>query len=129
MRAKAVFTQIVQPKLIQYMIDKYGNSYDTIETVKNTWRRNYPVSDEIVEDVYVQVKTIERTQLGHTSRLESFQALLTETIADYLLKYVRRLNTYDNLTKDEIKAIVRKNIDISKNRKRFNLEQTLDLNE
>ena len=31
MKAKAVFTQIIQPKLIQYMIDHYGKSYDTVE--------------------------------------------------------------------------------------------------
>ncbi|MCL1867631.1 MAG: hypothetical protein FWF72_01600 [Paludibacter sp.] len=28
MKAKTVFTQIIQPKLIQYMIDHYGKSYD-----------------------------------------------------------------------------------------------------
>ena len=125
MKAKSAFSQIVQPKLVQYMIDNYGNSYDTIETVKNTWRRIYPVSNEVVEEVYVQIKTIEKIHLGHVSRLESFQTLLTETIADYLLKYVKRLETYQNLTKDEIKTIIKKNIDISKNRKKSSGEQTL----
>jgi len=72
MKAKAVFTQIIQPKLVQYMIDKYGKSYDTVETVKNTWRRTYPVSNEIVEDVYLQIKTMQRIDLGPSSRLESF---------------------------------------------------------
>ena len=116
MKAKAVFSQIIQPKLVQYMIDKYGKSYDTVETVKNTWRRTYPVSDEIVEDIYVQIKTMERTDLGHSSRLETFQTLLNETIADHLLKYVRRLETYQNLTKEEIKTIIKSNIDLSENK-------------
>ena len=118
MKAKATFSQIIQPNLIQYMIIKYGKSYDTIETVKNTWRRTYPVSDEIIEEIYVQIKTLERTLLGPTSRLETFQTLLTETIADYLVKYVRRSETYQNLPKEEIKTIIKKNIDLSKNRKR-----------
>jgi len=129
MKAKAVFTQIIQPKLVQYMIDKYGKSNDTVETVKNTWRRTYPVSDEIVEEIYVQIKTIEKIHLSPTSRLESFQILLTETIADHLLKYVRRSDAYKNLMKDEIKTIIKKNIDISKNRKKSKSQNILDLNE
>jgi len=48
MKAKPAFTEIFQPLLIQYMIDHYSRSYDTLETVKNTWRRTYPVSDEIM---------------------------------------------------------------------------------
>ncbi|MCL2291146.1 MAG: hypothetical protein FWC34_10695 [Bacteroidetes bacterium] len=75
MKAKSAFTEIIQPLLIQYMIDHYGRSYDTLETVKNTWRRTYPVSDEIIQEIFVQIKTIERTHLGHSSRLESFQTL------------------------------------------------------
>jgi len=52
--------------------------------------------------------------------------LLTETIADHLLKYVRRLEQYDNQTKDEIKEIIKKNIDLSKNRKKSKGEQTFE---
>ena len=118
MKAKTVFSQIIQPRLVQYMIDKYGESYGTVETVKNTWRRTYPVSDEIVEEIYLQIKTIERTELGPSSRLESFQTLLNETIADHLLKYVKRLEKCQNLTKEEIKAIIKSNIDISENKNR-----------
>ena len=117
MKAKAAFTQFIQPKLIQYMIDNYGYSYDTPETVKNTWRRTYPVSDEIIENMFVQVKAIEKISLGHSSRLVSFQTLLTETIADYLVKYVRRCPNYENLSKEEVMIIIKQNIDISKNRK------------
>jgi hypothetical protein len=128
MKAKSAFTEIIQPLLIQYMIDHYGRSYDTLETVKNTWRRTYPVSDEIIQEIFVQIKTIERTHLGHSSRLESFQTLLTSVLADYLLKYVRRSDSYQDLSKEELAVIIKNGTDISKNRKLL-IQKTLILNE
>ena len=128
MKAKSAFTEIIQPLLIQYMIDHYGRSYDTLETVKNTWRRTYPVSDEIIQEIFVQIKTIERTHLGHSSRLESFQTLLTSVLADYLLKYVRRSESYQDLSKEELAEIIKNGTDISKNRKLL-IQKTLILNE
>jgi len=116
MKAKAAFSQIIQPKLVQYMIDKYGKSYDTIESVKNSWRLTYPVSDEIIDEIFVQIKTIERMHLGHPVRSETYQTLLTTVIADHLCRYVKRSASYQNLTKAEIKESIRKSIDMSENK-------------
>ena len=113
MKARAAFTQIIQPQIIKYMIDNYGLSYDTPETVKNTWRRTYPVSDEIIQEIFIQIKTIEKTSLGHSARLESYQTLLTDIIADYLLKYVKRSPTYQNLSKAELIELIKASTDIS----------------
>jgi len=123
MKAKAAFSEIIQPKLIQYMIDSYGESYDTMETIKNAWRRTYPVSDGIIQEIFEQIKLIQKIHLGHSARLESFQTLLTSVIADYLLKYVRRSETYQDLSKDELMEIIKKGTDISKNRKSLMLQQ------
>ena len=121
MKAKAAFTQIIQPQLVEYLIDNYGLSYDTLETVKNTWRRTFPVSDEIIQEIFVQIKTIQKTDLDYSARLESFQNLLTDVIADYLLKYVRRSETHKNSTKEEVIEFIKTNINISKNRRKNNI--------
>ena len=101
------------------MIDKYGKSYDTVETVKNSWRLTYPVSDEIIDEILVHIKTIERMYVEEREyKRETFQNLLTETIADHLYRYVKRSVSFQNLSKAEIKETIRKNIDISENKTR-----------
>ena len=110
------------------MIDNHGNSYDTIETVKNTWRRTYPVSDEIIENIFVQIKTIEKISLEEREyKRESYQISLTQIIADYLCKYIKRSATYENLSSIEVEAIIRQKIDISENKRkaaRFIIKQS-----
>ena len=128
MKVRAAFSQIIQPKLVQYLIEKYGNSYDTFETVKNSWRKIYPVSDEIIEEIFVQIKTIEKVYLEPREyKRETYQTSLTEIIADNLSKYIKRCDTYKNLTRNEIIAIIKQKIDISKNKykeARFIIEQS-----
>ena len=105
MKAKAFFSQILRPKLVQFLIDHHGNSFDTVESVGNSWRLSYPVSDEIIDSIIVQIKTIEKTHLPDQCwRSESYQDLLADTVADHLTKYVKRSDTYKNLTKAEIKS-------------------------
>ena len=117
MKVRVAFSQIIQPKLIQYMIDNHGSSYDTIETVKNTWRRTFPVSEEILEDIFVQIKTIEKVELEEREyKRETYQTSLTQIIADYLCKYIRRCFTYKYFSKAEIEAFVKQKIDISENK-------------
>jgi hypothetical protein len=119
MKAKAFFSQILRPKIVQYLIDNHGNSYDTVESIGNKWRLTYPVSDEIIDNILVQIKTIEKTHLSEQHyKSELYQELLSETIADHILRYVKRSETYKNHTKAEIKAILKKDIDISKNKKK-----------
>jgi len=117
MKAKALFSQVIQPKIIQYMIDHYGKSYDTVNTVKNSWRLTYPVSDEIIEEIFIQIKTIEKTYLTEQYyHSDIYQTLLSETIADHLLKYVRRSKTHKKVLKVETKAFIIQNIDLSVNK-------------
>ena len=117
MKAKALFSQVIQPKIIQYMIDHYGKSYDIVSTVKNSWRSTYPVSDEIIKEIFIQIKTIEKTHLTEQyCHSDIYQALLTETIADYLLKYVRRSETHKKVSRVETKAFIVQNIDLSVNK-------------
>ena len=131
MKVKAAFSQIIQPKLVQYMIEKYGYSYDTFETVKDSWRKTYPISDEIVEEVFVQIRTIEKVYLEPREyKRESYQSLLTEIIADNLSKYIKRCDTYKDLTRDEVIEIIKQKIDISENKHKgarfVILQSTLD---
>jgi len=117
MKVRAAFSQIIQPKLVQYLIEKYGNSYDTVETVKNSWRKNYPVSDEIIEEIFVQIKTIEKAYLDPREyKRETYQTLLTEVVADNISKYIKRCDTYKNHTRNEVIAMIKPKIDISKNK-------------
>ena len=117
MKAKALFSQVIQPKIIQYMIDHYGKSYDTVDTVKNSWRLTYPVSDEIIEDVFIQIKTIEKFYLPEQFyHSDIYQTLLSETIADHLLRYVRRSETHKKTSRAETKAFIIQNIDLSVNK-------------
>ena len=117
MKAKALFSQVIQPKIIQYMIDHYGKSYDTVDTVKNSWRLTYPVSDEIIEEIFIQIKTIEKTCLTEQYyHSDIYQTLLSETIADHLLKYVRRSETHKKTSRVETRAFIIQNIDLSVNK-------------
>ena len=116
MKAKAAFSKLIQPMLTQYMIDNYGKSYDTAESVKNSWRTTYPISDEIIEEIFVQIKTIEKTNLGPHLYLQTFQTLLSDIIADHICKYVKRSATYQNMTMAEIKAMIKEKIFIQKTR-------------
>jgi HEPN domain-containing protein len=117
MKVKVAFSQIIQPKLVQYLLEKYGNSYDTVETVKNSWRNTYPASDEIIDEIFVQIKTIEKLYLEPREyKRETYQAGLTEVIADYLSKYMKRCDTYKNLTRKEITEMIKPKIDLSENK-------------
>ena len=117
MKAKEAFSKIIQPELVQYMIENYGKSYDTVKSVLHSWRTDYPVSDEIIEDVFVRIKTIEKTQLKEQNyKSEAYQTGLTQIIADYLYKFVRRLEIHKWVSKAELKAMIKQNVDISENK-------------
>jgi len=117
MKVKAAFSKIIQPELVQYMIEKYGNSYDTFESVRNSWRLTYPVSDEIIEEIFLQIKTIEKINLEeYEYKRETYQSSLTEIIADHLYKYVRRSPTKKYIPRGDLIEFIRENIDISENK-------------
>jgi len=128
MKVKTAFSQIIQPKLVEYLVEMYGSSYDTVETVKNSWRKTYPVSDEIIEEIFVQIKTIEKMHLEPREyQRETYQSALTEVIADYLSKYIKRSESYKNFTRSEIVEMIKPKLDISKNKHkqaRFVLRQS-----
>jgi hypothetical protein len=90
--AVTVFNKDYTYHITDLVIDHFGDSYQTSDQIKNSWRKEIQASSEIADFLILHTKSFVRLLTIPCAKNPQFLKSLTINIADYLSVYFMRLD-------------------------------------